>query len=390
MPLKRISKRTKERIEDLRLIYDTREIDILNNIVVNDIRYISECKENDITDFYIKYYRQNVSDNPDYKLTDKTIPELQLDVRSKLASKYISTESFDNSIDAYFNSVSKEYILCPVNTSNELEALPENRDIFVKNNLKTVINCAKRYRGLGVPFEDLIQAGNLGLLEAYKKFDGSKAQLRNAIMDDIKNSPLDKFTYDEAAELVKSNYSYGTQEDKVVKKIPASGFDSKEDFLSWTEKNIKKALFSSLGFIWCRTWVTNEITNYVNIIKVPNSKKPDTRFYNLDDTNPYTDDNYNDNIFAEPELMDDMSSMELEEQSSHVKETIARLLDVLSPKERRIVSMMYGIGYPCEMCKEDIAEVEGITVRDVKLIWQYAQKKWQRTIEREGLKLYSN
>lgn len=389
MPLKRISKRTKDRIDELRLIYDTDQIDILNDIVLNDIRYISECKENDILDYYIKYYRQNVTDDPDYKLTQETIPELQLDVRSKLASKYISTDSFENSIDAYFNSVSKEYILCPVNTSNELEALPENRDIFVKNNLKTVINCAKRYRHLGVPFEDLIQAGNLGLLEAYKKFDGSKAQLRNAIIADIKNSQLDKFTYDEAAELVKSNHTYGTQEDKVVKKIPKEGFESKEDFIGWTEKNIKKALFSSLGFIWCRTWVANEITNYVNIVKIPNSKKPDTRFYNLDDTNPYTDDNFNDNIFYDPVLVDETSDMELEEQDIHVKKTIKTLLDVLNPRERRVVSMMYGIDYPGEMSKEDIAEVEGITVRDVKLIWQYAQKKWQRTIQRQGLTLYA-
>ncbi len=30
---------------------------------------------------------------------------------------------------------------------------------------------AKRYRGLGLPFEDLIQEGNLGLMKAVEKFD---------------------------------------------------------------------------------------------------------------------------------------------------------------------------------------------------------------------------
>jgi len=30
---------------------------------------------------------------------------------------------------------------------------------------------AKRYRGMGLSFEDLIQEGNLGLLRAVEKFD---------------------------------------------------------------------------------------------------------------------------------------------------------------------------------------------------------------------------
>jgi RNA polymerase primary sigma factor len=34
-----------------------------------------------------------------------------------------------------------------------------------------VISVAKRYRGMGLPFEDLIQEGNLGLLRAVEKFD---------------------------------------------------------------------------------------------------------------------------------------------------------------------------------------------------------------------------
>jgi len=34
-----------------------------------------------------------------------------------------------------------------------------------------VVSVAKRYRGMGLPFEDLIQEGNLGLLRAVEKFD---------------------------------------------------------------------------------------------------------------------------------------------------------------------------------------------------------------------------
>jgi len=62
-----------------------------------------------------------------------------------------------------------------VEAHKELEELVEDgllaREHLIKANTRLVVSIAKRYMGRGVPFLDLIQEGNLGLMKAVEKFE---------------------------------------------------------------------------------------------------------------------------------------------------------------------------------------------------------------------------
>ena len=59
----------------------------------------------------------------------------------------------------------------------KLEENPNNKEIIdeiVYHNLRLVVCVARRYKNKGLPFADLIQDGNLGLLKAIERFDYKK------------------------------------------------------------------------------------------------------------------------------------------------------------------------------------------------------------------------
>jgi RNA polymerase primary sigma factor len=55
-----------------------------------------------------------------------------------------------------------------------MKAVDTAKQEMVRANLRLVLSIAKRYRGRGMTFDDLIQEGNLGLLKAVGRFDHTK------------------------------------------------------------------------------------------------------------------------------------------------------------------------------------------------------------------------
>ena len=342
------------------------------SIVFLDVKRIKDCAESVIVDFYIETC-QHLLDKNEYEIYESFYDELKQITRKKLADKYVSKQSFDNNIDIYFNEVKREYILHPMGESEDMQFVPENRDIFIKNNLKLVIDCAKRYQNLGLPLEDLIQAGNEGLLITFNKFDTDRANLRFAILDDINKSENVSFTLEEAEELIKRNFQYTKTLDATLKKLPKNGFNSKEEFIEWANENIKKASFSSIAFAWIKASIISEINKVGKIIKVPKSVQKDSQsslnLIRLDSINPHTDDNYHDNQISEVAneefaIMDE--SMEAMEKQNMFKGILEKVFSKLQPIDRRIIKKKFGIDAPFQMSINEIAENEGISSNKVK------------------------
>jgi len=86
--------------------------------------------------------------------------------------------AMDDSIRLYLREIGFYPLLTPAQ-ERELARRIENGDEKAKcelceANLRLVVSIAKRYSGKGLPFLDLIQEGNLGLMRAVEKFDESR------------------------------------------------------------------------------------------------------------------------------------------------------------------------------------------------------------------------
>ena len=96
-----------------------------------------------------------------------------------VSRRHAITPSDASTLAAYLREIAK----LPRLTSEEERDLGERiqRDHdesalarLVESNLRFVVSYAKRYRSFGVPFLDLIHEGNLGLIEAARRFDPTR------------------------------------------------------------------------------------------------------------------------------------------------------------------------------------------------------------------------
>lgn len=84
----------------------------------------------------------------------------------------------DNIIAIYLKEINKYNLLSREEEKyHAIEASKgnmESKEKLINSNLRFVVNVAKQYQNQGLPLEDLISEGNIGLMNAIDKFDVSK------------------------------------------------------------------------------------------------------------------------------------------------------------------------------------------------------------------------
>ena len=88
------------------------------------------------------------------------------------------TDRQDASLNSYFKDVSRQPMISQEEEIELTKKIKEGDETAVKKlveaNLRFVISVAKQYQNKGLALVDLIQEGNLGLLEAARKFDETR------------------------------------------------------------------------------------------------------------------------------------------------------------------------------------------------------------------------
>ncbi len=145
----------------------------------------------------------------------------------KITKRITSRDS--ESITKYFNEVNKiplltheeESELATKASSGDEEALEK----LVKGNLRFVISVAKQYQNRGIPFPDLVNDGNIGLIKAAKKFDNNRGfrfisyavwWIRQSIMQSIaEQSRMIKIPNNQTSSLYKYNKAFSELEQQL-------------------------------------------------------------------------------------------------------------------------------------------------------------------------------
>jgi len=120
-----------------------------------------------------EYYEHADAADPvqDYLRQIGRIPGLSAEQEAELARQIEAGRKAEEKLIAEGGSL-------PDGSRIDLEWIAElgtrARNHLMEANLRLVVSLAKRYTGRGMPFLDLVQEGNLGLIRAVEKFDYTK------------------------------------------------------------------------------------------------------------------------------------------------------------------------------------------------------------------------
>ena len=153
--------------------------DLMNYFVDKGIKVISYKDEEGIEDIEFSENDNSddlIDDDDEFIGAEEDVPsEQELNDLSKLVSGDVKV---NDSVKIYLKEIGKVPLLKPEQEPELAKRIAqgdeEAKQQLINSNLRLVISIAKRYAGRGMPFLDLIQEGNMGLIKAVEKFDYTK------------------------------------------------------------------------------------------------------------------------------------------------------------------------------------------------------------------------
>jgi len=247
----------------------------------------------------------------------------------------------------------------------ELQGVVEDgmaaREHLITANSRLVISVAKKYIGRGVPFLDLIQEGNIGLIRAAKKFDYHRGHkfstygtwwIRQAVTRAIADQ----------GRTIRVPVHMGDQINKMLR--------------------VSHQLTQDLG----RDPTTDELGDALNVTakKVESIIQIARRPLSLETPT----DEEEDSVLGD--FIQDEDSPEPVEIATHnlLKEQISEVLNGLPPREVRILQLRYGLLDGESYTLEEVGKKMGVTRERVRQIEAQALSRLRHPIHRRKLRDY--
>jgi RNA polymerase primary sigma factor len=255
------------------------------------------------------------------------------------------TIAFDISLKEYLHDIDRAHLLTAEQEHKLAKRVvddndPAARDLLVRSNLRLVVNIAKKYSERGMPFGDLIEEGNLGLIRAVDYFDperGTRFSTYAAwwIKQSIKRSllmniqPLHVPTY-MVALINQWRYTYNEVENRFGREPEL------EEMAEIMQMPVHKAkiihqIVKSLG----------SFKDFASTGDEPDDEQKEEPISGLDDG--YANNPENDMVASEE------------------KKKAIRLLDRIEPREAAILRLHYGLDGHKPMSLKQISEKLDLT-----------------------------
>lgn len=236
------------------------------------------------------------------------------------------------------------------------------RRTLIERNIRLVVSVAKHYVGRGVPLDDLIQEGTIGLMRALEKFELEKGYLL---------STYATFWIQQSIER-----SIVCQKDGI-----RLGIDYAQKVNSYNKQ--KGLLIQSFG----RELTMQEIADYLNM-DIKKVEKYETLVNKQRSLNELIADEYDTELI---EIIEDKDIGEIEEKlyQEDLQKALDELLDTsLTEKERLVLIYRWGLRGTKAYKQEEVAKMLGVTHQRIQQIETNAIDQLRRKRVMKELSIY--